>query len=221
MGTYFEVRDTLFRIPAKHKPAARDALVALAAHYRTASEFGFPFVSEKEVMEAETFEQALFACRWDATIGYYGDVVDVVFIGEKLGAESSIWSVLAPFVDNGSYIEIVADGPDLFRWTFVGGKLYEDEPTITWPKHDSASEEATKAALPVELDPVWSVQRGATAEMYLGSHAAKPSETRVEARESLLQLYGASLVQCPSCQARMELRILDRTTRTTWLEAKE
>ena len=41
---------------------------------------------------------------------------------------------IAPFVDEGSFLEFSGEEADLWRFVFKDGKVYEISPEITWPE---------------------------------------------------------------------------------------
>jgi len=53
-----------------------------------------------------------------------GDVIGISFNSEKLGDENSLFDALAPYVEVGSYIEMVGEGGEKWRWTFDGSTHY-------------------------------------------------------------------------------------------------
>lgn len=53
------------------------------------------------------------------------NVVDIGFTGEKLGDEKQMFEVIAPFVEDGSYIEMQGEDGDVWRWEFTGDSVEE------------------------------------------------------------------------------------------------
>lgn len=60
-----------------------------------------------------------------------GNIVKIEWVWEK-NCESDILKVLAPFVEEGSYIEMRSECGDHWRWLFSKGNLIEQRPTIVW-----------------------------------------------------------------------------------------
>ncbi len=60
------------------------------------------------------------------------DVIGITQQVEYLGEERIIFNVIAPFVEEGSFIEIVGEDGETWRWVFEGGKCEEKKPKIKW-----------------------------------------------------------------------------------------
>lgn len=61
-----------------------------------------------------------------------GDICGVCFDGGKLRDDYEFWSSLAPFIEDGDYIEMEGEDFTLWRWAFKNGICKELEPTIIW-----------------------------------------------------------------------------------------
>jgi hypothetical protein len=74
------------------------------------------------------FDEAAFEACMDK-----GNVTHVYYQGDKAweGMEHFL-NVIAPFVDEGSFIEFSGEGGGLYRYVFKGGKCEEKWPTISW-----------------------------------------------------------------------------------------
>jgi hypothetical protein len=92
----------------------------------------FAWVNNNSILEAEELADALLDWRYEAESDEGGDIVRVEFIGEKLGDEHHLWRVLAPFVEDGSYLEYIGEDDERWRYEFVGGRLYERSGTNVW-----------------------------------------------------------------------------------------
>jgi hypothetical protein len=77
-------------------------------------------------------EGALHAWRYDPEADEHGDIVDVQFIGEKLGDELLFFKAIAPFVEPGSFIEMRGEDGGMWRWVFDGTTCKEVYATVTW-----------------------------------------------------------------------------------------
>ena len=51
---------------------------------------------------------------------------------KKIGDEELWMEAIAPFVESGSYIEIIGEDGDMWRWCFTDGKFSIIRPEITW-----------------------------------------------------------------------------------------
>jgi|TARA_R100001530_G_C4306303_1_gene151765 hypothetical protein len=136
MGYYMSQVDQRFRIDKENKEAALDAIKALKAESR------YDWVDEEEYTTAEELEGGLLAWRWRADLDKDGNVVGIQFDGEKLGDDEVLMRAIAPFVKHGSFIEMVGEDQDWWRWSFRNGKAYAAEPTVIWPGQE---DEATQS----------------------------------------------------------------------------
>ena len=62
-----------------------------------------------------------------------GDIVEIEYDGCKLGNDFEMFQKIAPFVRNGSYLEMLGEDGTLWRWIFKRGKCKEILPKISWP----------------------------------------------------------------------------------------
>lgn len=71
--------------------------------------------------------------RWEPTLDEEsGDIVDIQFTGEKLGEEIELFKAIAPYVEAGSFIEMLGEDGGMWRWLFDGVTCKEIVPTVTW-----------------------------------------------------------------------------------------
>lgn len=70
--------------------------------------------------------------RWFAEPTSDGSISDLFFQGEKLGDEDLLFATIAPFVDDGSFIEMDGENGAIWRWVFKNGKVRQIAPTISW-----------------------------------------------------------------------------------------
>jgi hypothetical protein len=81
-----------------------------------------------------TLEEILEEWRWEAEVDEEGNITDIQFAGEKYGDEEALFSALAPFVDSGSFIEMVGEEGDHWRWCFTEGTLVEEIGSVVFHK---------------------------------------------------------------------------------------
>lgn len=75
----------------------------------------------------------IFKCwRWDVDTDEQGNIKSIYFEGQKLGYDEYLFKAIAPFVKDGSYIEMSGEDGALWRWTFKNGQCREVHATITW-----------------------------------------------------------------------------------------
>lgn len=70
-----------------------------------------------------TLEEALGRLDWQAATDEVGNITDLTFMGDSMGDESDLFQIIAPWVINGSYIELVLETGDYFAYQFHKGQL--------------------------------------------------------------------------------------------------
>jgi len=119
MGYCIEQRDSKFFIDKKYFNEALVAVKSLVG-------------KDEDYLNANSLADIIGEWRWDVTIDTSGNIVDIEFIGEKLGDDKILFDVLAPFVKAESYIEMQGEDGALWRWVFDGKKCDEVYAEITW-----------------------------------------------------------------------------------------
>ena len=93
----------------------------------------FSWVNTDKYKNATTLEEAVIAWRWQLCGPEDGDVTEMFFDGEKLGDDEHLLRAIAPFVKDGSWIEIEGED-ERWRWCFAGGELHTITPIVIWPR---------------------------------------------------------------------------------------
>ena len=130
MGYYMEQRDSDFTIKQENIQRAWDALIKLFENGKR----DYSWVDTRSVLEADSFRDAMEEARW---VIYYDnnreDVCGILFNGEKYGGdEVIILGAIAPYVENGSYIEMLGEDGEIWRWVFNDGSIEEKNAKIVW-----------------------------------------------------------------------------------------
>lgn len=60
------------------------------------------------------------------------NIVGVEHVYKKLGDDEIFWNTLAPYVKDGSFIEMIGEDNEMWRWSFQNGKMTEQTAKITW-----------------------------------------------------------------------------------------
>lgn len=130
-----------FSIPAANIPAVLQALRDLmdradeiggGGHIqngcRIASWFSYTDPDEmRAALSAGDIEAVFAAWRWRVERSEDGGIADIEFEGENMGDDEKMWEAIAPFVEEGSFVQMTgAEGE--WRWSFKGGSLHWDEP---------------------------------------------------------------------------------------------
>ena len=142
MGYSMSLVDCAFTIRARNKASALQAVRALAydepsmsgcavRHDNTVTRH-YSWVTTDDFHLAKTLEVALQAWRWEPYIDKKtGDIVNLMFCGEKAGDDERLFAQLAPFVERGSYIQMSGEDGAVWRWVFKDGFCREVSPQ--WP----------------------------------------------------------------------------------------
>lgn len=89
------------------------------------------FTNKSDILDSDSIEELLENLRYECdTDSEYVYITD--FFGEKYGEELTIHKVLAPFVEDGGYIEYKGEDGDVWRHLFKNGEVREIHPTIKW-----------------------------------------------------------------------------------------
>jgi len=139
MGYSMTQQDSNFTIRQQHHKTALAAIKKLITDgckegvmCRTSTPH-YSWVSSSEVLKAVTLVEALEAFRWQPTDrNENGDILGIDFEGEKLGEDAVLFKVIAPYVDDGSYIEMQGEDGDQWRWCFDNGTMKEKHATVSW-----------------------------------------------------------------------------------------
>ncbi len=111
MGYGMDQIDNRFRIAGAGKAAATRALIEAQI-----AAFG----------PAATLESVLQDDGWDLDVNpETGDITGVFFCGQKYYDQEKTLAIIAPFVADGSYIDLIGEDFERWRWVFRGGVLYE------------------------------------------------------------------------------------------------
>jgi hypothetical protein len=141
MGINIYDMSSEFRVPKSRHSAALAAIRNLSGS-ETVTKAHFPalegddhyaFVTTKDFVDAETFFDAMIAWRWVLEEDTNGDAIDPSFTGEKLGDEEILFSAIAPFVEDHSYIQVFChDDECVWRWVFEKSQVRREHANIVF-----------------------------------------------------------------------------------------
>ena len=80
----------------------------------------------------DTFEEAMSDFGYVPEYDEDGNIDGFEFIGEKLRNDREFWDTVAPFVEEGCYLEIEGDDLEIWRWKFRNGKVIVQYPMFLW-----------------------------------------------------------------------------------------
>lgn len=128
MGFGMRQKEAEFSLPKKYFSDACEALKKLFGN-----EDGFvEYIKPRDVIRAcdeNDFVQAMIECRWRCEVDETG-VVGIRTFGNNLGMEYQIFRAIAPYVKEGSVIEMTGDENALWRWRFENGECFEDNGVV-------------------------------------------------------------------------------------------
>lgn len=140
MGYCASQHDAKFGIKYEHHEAALEAIKGLIGSGKETSqdfrtgERSFSWVDSKDLMDARHIESAFDAWGW--RVRFFEDpnpdIVSIQFEAEKIGDEAILFEAIAPFVEPGSFIEMLGEDGDRWRWMFDGKTCREVHAKVTW-----------------------------------------------------------------------------------------
>lgn len=88
----------------------------------------------KGPIQADTLQDLFAEFRWDVYTDDDGNINTIDFVGEKsgYGEDLEFLQSVAPFVREGSFIEMSGEDGQLWRWVFDGKTCIEKYPEINW-----------------------------------------------------------------------------------------
>ena len=142
MGYYMNMVDADFMIKSENVEPAFQAIKKLidqvdergggGSYFNGVSKRHYSWVSTEELVKSKSLSEFMDEWRWEIDFDENGNVNDICFCGEKLGDDEILFEALAPFVEEGSYIEMRGEESDLWRWVFQNGECVEKTPEIIW-----------------------------------------------------------------------------------------
>ena len=131
MGYHIETMDKSFYIKNENKAGALQAVKELnkkeqdlgngGIHYKGKHTRLFKWVNSTIVNKAKTLEDALSEWRWESTVDSAGNIVDIVFTGEKIGDDTYLFKAIAAFVKEDSFIEFRGEDGHMWSLEFDNG----------------------------------------------------------------------------------------------------
>lgn len=120
MGYYIQQRATQMRIKAENFSNVVEAI----NNYSTTGSVLYHFTGIEEAMDYIGFAIDID----DKT----GDIINIEYINEKIGNLAEALKYIAPFVEDGCYIEFGGEDGALWRYMFSNGACKEIAPEIKW-----------------------------------------------------------------------------------------
>lgn len=83
----------------------------------------FCWVNTQIVLNSATLEVAMSEIRYFPFCNAQGDICNVEFVGEKYGDEKIFFNVLAPYVEDGSFLSFCGEDGNTWTWNFNNGAV--------------------------------------------------------------------------------------------------
>lgn len=143
MGYNMNQVNGLFTMKASDFDAALEAIKELAEHPEQMSGYRwyngkiesrhYSWVTTEAFLKADNIFDALDAWDIELTQEEGEDFASgIQLYSEKLGDEHYVLEAIAPFVEDGSYIDMKGEDDYYWRWSFRNGTLQELGATIDW-----------------------------------------------------------------------------------------
>lgn len=130
MGYRISMTDSSFNIK---KENVQLALNAFNAHFGDPAWRAAQYLPPK-FLPFSSLDEALSAEAWEVETDEHGNIVDIIFEGEKSYNEDTIFEAIGPYVEKGSFIVITGEDDRIYRYYFNGKEMVVQEPTIVWPE---------------------------------------------------------------------------------------
>ena len=138
MGYEMWRKESSFRIRKENFGKALAAVKKLAGKETIKDAGGrhFRWVHTPDFLKAQHIADAFLAWRWKLSFefgGRDGDVNGLSFEGEKLGDDLKLFKAIARFVEPDSYIHMVGEDSEQWRWVFEGKTCTERRAEVVFP----------------------------------------------------------------------------------------
>ena len=120
MGYQIYMREVYLRIRKENFDAALSAVKEALASDRTWTE------------HLESLEDAMSDFGYIPEYDEDGSIDGFEYDGKCLRGDYEFWTALAPFVEEGCYLEVEGDDLEIWRWKFRNGKVVVQYPTLLW-----------------------------------------------------------------------------------------
>lgn len=69
---------------------------------------------------------------YDLMLDRLGNIIRISFRGDKVDGDLEIFKTIAPYVRDGSSIEMLGEDGERWKWVFENGNCHEVRPKIIW-----------------------------------------------------------------------------------------
>ena len=127
MGYCMNQVDSHFVIKSENKVKALEAIKALGKKRDS-----YSWVTSANFVDANTLQEAMTEWRWNIQEDKDGNVSEIEFNGEKSGDDETLFQAIAPFVEDGCFIEMRGEDGAMWRWCFSDGAVEEKYARVEW-----------------------------------------------------------------------------------------
>lgn len=90
------------------------------------------YVEKEDIESAQNIEDLFEVFGFEIEINLFADLSNIDFVWEKLGEEIILLNLIAPYVEEGSYLQWNGEDGSTWRHVFKDGKVEVVEPKIEW-----------------------------------------------------------------------------------------
>jgi hypothetical protein len=132
MGYCIELREENFKVTVAKSLEAFPIVMKSIINERNTSTMSFSWVDDEDIEKAKSLTDLMTSFRWEPDIDSEGNIISIDFCGEKLGDDKILFDIIAPFVEDDSYIEMSGEDGSIWRWIFKDGECTEKDATIVF-----------------------------------------------------------------------------------------
>lgn len=126
MSYYMNTIGCHFKLKKENIQKAWDALI------EAVKDNEFDFVDRKELLNANTFTEAMSVARWSVHETETGDIDEIWFEYGEYNDNEIILKIIAPYVEKGCYVIMQGEDGDKWKWKFVDGEVIEINGHWVW-----------------------------------------------------------------------------------------
>jgi len=90
-----------------------------------------------EQRHAAIASQLIADAEYESVIDAQGNITSFYFDGSDMGDDEALYRSLAPYMRDGSFLEICNEMGNIWRWTYHDGVCASIDPIMHWPKPDA------------------------------------------------------------------------------------
>jgi hypothetical protein len=128
MGYCIRLQNAEFRIRQEDKRLAHTAVMEIDDQ-RVQGEIADEI---RDHDDTDTLAIVVSAFGWKLVEDAYDNVVSIRHDGEKAWREKELFDALAPYVEDGCFVEVTGEDGDHFRWAFKNGLCVQQQAIISW-----------------------------------------------------------------------------------------